>query len=190
MITPRDIDNKVFKRQMWGYSIDDVENFLEEITDSYEALYKENLAAAERISMLTDAVRQYKTMEDSMQNTMPVHAEEEKIPEKVCTAGGAEETAAAQELIRLTYQYEQMKRSVEVFRAKAVALLNAQLDIIKDYSEIKIDDKTLQEAKAVYDDMLINVQRKLSEQADEESTAEIPALKKEADGSFGTYEEK
>ena len=46
----------------------------------------------------------------------------------------------------MSYQYEQVKRSVEVFRAKVVSLLNTQLDILKEYSAIVSDtDAQLEE---------------------------------------------
>ncbi len=122
MITPQDIDNKVFKKSLWGYNVNQVEDFLEEIMLSYQELYKENLAATERIAMLSEAVKQYKAMEDSL-------TEREDDSEKM-----------AEELKQLEYQCEQMKKNIEVYRAKVVALLNAQLDIIKEYPEAECTD--------------------------------------------------
>lgn len=123
MITPQDIDNKIFKKQIWGYNIKDVENFLEEILESYKELHKENLVASERISMLSDAVKQYKDMEDFMQKSQEESEKKEF------------------ELKEIEQQYEQMKKKIEVYRAKIVSLLNAQLDIIKDYPGLKQDDE-------------------------------------------------
>ena len=41
MLTPVDIENKVFKKaKIGGYDIDDVEDFLERIIEDYETLYK------------------------------------------------------------------------------------------------------------------------------------------------------
>ena len=153
MLTPQDIENKVFKRGMRGYDVEEVESFLQEVCDSYEKLYKENLVAKERISMLSDAVKQYKSMEDTLQNALAVAQRSGEDVKKNAYGKAevilkdAENQAAeiinhsAQEVAKVTYQYEQMKRSVEVFRAKVVSLLNAQLDIIKDYSTIQIDEE-------------------------------------------------
>ena len=42
MITPLDIENKKFSKQMMnGYSIDEVDDFLDELTVDYEKMYKE-----------------------------------------------------------------------------------------------------------------------------------------------------
>ena len=43
MLTPLDIENKKFSKQMMsGYSVDEVDEFLDEITADYEKLYKES----------------------------------------------------------------------------------------------------------------------------------------------------
>ena len=43
MLTPTDIENKVFKKAaIGGYDVNDVELFIEKILDDYEALIKEN----------------------------------------------------------------------------------------------------------------------------------------------------
>ncbi len=192
MLTPQDIENKVFKRGMRGYDVEEVESFLQEVCDSYEKLYKENLVAKERISMLSDAVKQYKSMEDTLQNALAVAQRSGEDVKKNAYGKAevilkdAENQAAeiinhsAQEVAKVTYQYEQMKRRVEVFRAKVVSLLNAQLDIIKDYSTIQIDEETLREAKAVYEKTLPDAEEK----AEEQNTAELPGIVKNSKGEY------
>jgi cell division initiation protein len=189
MLTPQDIENKVFKRSLRGYSVEDVESFLQEISESYEKLYKENLVANDRIAMLSDAVRQYKSMEDTLQSALSVAEQDGNDMRKLAhtQAEGivkdAENQAAkiinhsAQEVARVTYQYEQMKRSVEVFRAKVVSLLNAQLEIIKDYSDILVDDETLREARAIFEETLQHAsqgQERINPA--EQDTTEIPMV--------------
>ena len=41
-LTPMDINNKEFKRALRGYSADEVDEFLDQIVENYEELYKEN----------------------------------------------------------------------------------------------------------------------------------------------------
>ena len=44
MITPLDIENKTFNKQiMSGYSIEEVQAFMSELLRDYEKLYKENI---------------------------------------------------------------------------------------------------------------------------------------------------
>ena len=43
MITPLDIENKKFAKQMMnGYSVEEVDEFLDDLTIDYEKAYKEN----------------------------------------------------------------------------------------------------------------------------------------------------
>lgn len=151
MLTPADIENKEFKKEMRGYSISDVNNFMQEVALSYEKIYQENLAAMDRIGMLTDAVKQYKSMEDTLKNALSVakgagdeirsnaHEQAQVIIKDAETKAGEIINEAAKEVTSINYRYEEMKRSVEVFKAKVVSLLNSQLETIKQYSDINID---------------------------------------------------
>mgnify|MGYP003157618112 CR=1 FL=1 len=42
MITPMDIHNKTFSRQIRGYAQDEVNTFLEELAKDYERIYREH----------------------------------------------------------------------------------------------------------------------------------------------------
>ena len=43
MLTPLDIENKKFSKQMMnGYNVDEVDDFLDELTADYEKLCREN----------------------------------------------------------------------------------------------------------------------------------------------------
>ena len=48
MLTPADIENKEFKKEMRGYNITEVNIFLKEVAMSYEKIYQENLSAMVR----------------------------------------------------------------------------------------------------------------------------------------------
>lgn len=108
MLTPVDIENKVFKKaKIGGYDIDDVEDFLEKIIDDYETLYKkaneakdeqpqkvsktdisagtemislENTELKEKITKLENKVAYYKNLEQGISTTIENAQEEsEKI---------------------------------------------------------------------------------------------------------------
>ncbi len=103
MLTPVDIENKVFKKaKIGGYDIDDVEEFLEKIIEDYEELYKraneeksdirhtpkadfsagsdmlslENSELKEKITKLENKVAYYKSLEEGI-NTTITNAQEE-----------------------------------------------------------------------------------------------------------------
>ena len=210
MITPADIENKEFKKEMRGYSISEVNNFMKEVALSYEKIYNENLSAMDRIGMLSDAVKQYKSMEDTLRNALSVakgasdeiktnaHGQAQVIIRDAETKAAEIINRAAKEVAEINRKYEEMKRSVEVFRAKTVSLLNSQLEVIKDYSKINddADSKIRSSAEAVevikseiddVPDMPGDVQPSANERvvaALEKVTQELPRIKLNEKGEY------
>ena len=200
MLNPKDIDEKVFKKAMYGYSVDQVEDFLQDVSASYERLYNENQLAKEKIETLSEAVKKYKAMEDTIKNAISVaksdgeeikkeaRAEADKIIRNAEDNAADIVSKAMGNINELLYQYEQIKRSVEVFKAKVVSLLNTQLDVIKDYSNIQIDDNILAEAQLVFakttEDATAKIESEQTMKGDEQPTAEIPELKFDENGVY------
>ena len=210
MITPADIESKEFKKEMRGYSISEVNNFMKEVALSYEKIYNENLSAMDRIGMLSDAVKQYKSMEDTLRNALSVakgasdeiktnaHGQAQVIIRDAETKAAEIINRAAKEVAEINRKYEEMKRSVEVFRAKTVSLLNSQLEVIKDYSKINddADSKIRSSAEAVevikseiddVPDMPGDVQPSANERvvaALEKVTQELPRIKLNEKGEY------
>jgi cell division initiation protein len=69
-LTPLDIRHKEFKRGMRGYANTEVDEFLDEIADEFERLFKENIDLTERLETLEEKIGQYKTLEDTLQKTL------------------------------------------------------------------------------------------------------------------------
>jgi cell division initiation protein len=69
-LTPLDIRHKEFKRGMRGYADVEVDEFLDEVADEYERLFKENIDLNERLETLEDKVKQYRRIEETLQKTL------------------------------------------------------------------------------------------------------------------------
>ena len=69
-LTPMDIHNKEFTRSFRGYDDEEVDRFLDEIIEEFERLYKENIELKERLGMLSDQISNYKTMENTLKETL------------------------------------------------------------------------------------------------------------------------
>lgn len=146
MLTPLEIENKKFKKELIGYSVAEVEEFVHMVTESYEAVYKENLANRDKINMLSNAIKQYKTMEETLQNAILVaqsageevarnaKAKAENIINEAQNSAAQILADAGKEVTKVSYEYEEMKRNVEVFRTRIISLLTSQLDIVKEFS--------------------------------------------------------
>jgi len=148
MITPLDIENKRFAKQMMnGYNVDEVDDFLDELTLDYEKLYKENNDLKTNAEELNDNVGQYKSLEATLQNTLVVAQKTADEIQSVAKQQAEQiirdaEFAAKSSIEELNMQHvakqreiEELKKQFEVYKAKMESLLIAQLELLKDIKE-------------------------------------------------------
>ena len=73
MITPLDIENKKFSKQMMnGYSVDEVDDFLDDLTVDYSKNYKELTELRSKVEELNNSLAHYKSIESTLQSTLVV----------------------------------------------------------------------------------------------------------------------
>lgn len=72
MITPLEIQNKRFSKKMRGYDENEVDEFLDRLTEDYEALYRENAILKDKVQILEDKMKHYTDMEASLQNALVI----------------------------------------------------------------------------------------------------------------------
>ena len=71
MLTPQEVSSRSFsKAMMGGYNMAMVDEFLDELTDDYTALYKENAALKAKMKVLVEKIEDYRATEDSMRATL------------------------------------------------------------------------------------------------------------------------
>ena len=67
MLTPQDIYEKKFEKALvGGYEMSVVDDFLEQITNDYGTIYKENAILKSKLKILVEKVEEYRSTEDSM----------------------------------------------------------------------------------------------------------------------------
>ncbi|GAB4258114.1 DivIVA domain-containing protein [Thermincola ferriacetica] len=166
-LTPLDIRNKEFKRVFRGYDEEEVDEFLDQIVESYESIYKENLSLKELVATKESDVSKYKDLEETLKQTLVVaqqtademkHNTEKQVEVMLKEAelkaaeiiGAAEEKArniiaGAEEKANNTYKnLEDLQKQVQVFRIKFKSFLESQLSLINDgehelFGEISIN---------------------------------------------------
>ena len=63
MITPLDIENKKFSKQMMnGYNVEEVDEFLDDLTQDYEKMYKEATDMKNKLQDMESDVGKYRNM--------------------------------------------------------------------------------------------------------------------------------
>ncbi len=200
MLTPLEIENRKFKKELSGYNKVEVQEFMHVISENYELIYKENLANKDKINMLSNAIKQYKAMEEALQSAILVaqsagdevvqnaKKKAENIIADAETKASQLLSDASREVTRVSYEYEEMKRSVEVFRTRIISLLTSQLDIVKEFSmptanttDIKVEPKHV-ELEPVTDDQPEQVMSTLEKL--ERVTMELPKLTVNEKGEY------
>lgn len=69
-LTPVDIQHKKFSHAFRGYSEEEVDEFLDSIVSDFEEVLQANKELKERIELLKQQVEKYRSLEDSIQNTL------------------------------------------------------------------------------------------------------------------------
>ena len=148
MITPLDIENKRFAKQMMnGYSVEEVDDFLDELTIEYSKNYKEVTELRAKVEELNNSLVQYKTIESTLQNTLVMAqstAEEVKNVAKQKAdqiVNEAKSSAQKQvndlnnEIILKQKELDDVKKQFDIYKAKMESLLISQLELIKDINK-------------------------------------------------------
>ena len=162
MLTPQEVSGRAFSKAAFGgYNMAMVDEFLDEVTDDYTALYKENAALKAKLKVLVDKVEEYRATEDSMRaalltaqrmaSTMVEEAEEKK---KSMLAGAEDEARAKIGALQGEIELEQRKLNAAKaatadFLQKTRELAQAQLALIERAPDLApeeiVGDKTAEQ---------------------------------------------
>ena len=148
MITPLDIENKKFSKQMVnGYNVDEVDEFLDEVMADYEKLYKENKELKANTEELHNDVGQYKDIESTLQNTLiiaqktadDIQSVAKQQAEQIIKDAEYQAKTKVEELntqiMLKEKEIDELKKQFSVYKAKMESLLISQLELIKDMNE-------------------------------------------------------
>jgi len=156
-LTPMDISNKEFKRGFRGYNVEEVDEFMNEIIENYEEVYKENSRLKENLLKINEKLEHYVKIENTIQNTLLLaqnaaeQARESSQKESELMIRNANDTAkkildkAHNDVIAINDEYETVKQEFIKFRAKFRNFMNAQTetfdelekDLIKNYNVLE-----------------------------------------------------
>ena len=71
MMTPQEVQDKRFEKAVFGgYDMAGVDEFLEQLTTDYAALYKENAVLKGKLKALMDTVEEYRSVDGAMRRTL------------------------------------------------------------------------------------------------------------------------
>ena len=150
MLTPNDIENKVFKKsKMKGYDIDDVEDFLEQLLADYEALYKENAEIKDKFNAMQESISYYKSVEEGINKTIEnaqstadnmkevAKREAETIEQEAEADARRHIEELNNEIRRKEELLEDKKKQMQIYRIRVSSMLEAQLKILNEDEDLK-----------------------------------------------------
>jgi len=147
MLTPLDIENVRFQKALKGYNVDEVDDFLDQLSADYEKIYKENIEYKEKIEESKRELEHYKTVEQTLQNTLILaqsaaddvkKVAEQKAEQIIRDAEGVAKDAVndlAKQEFELRIKMEDTKKQFDMYKARMEALLISQLEMLKDINE-------------------------------------------------------
>ncbi len=148
MITPLDIENKRFSKQMMnGYSVEEVDDFLDDLTEDYTKNYKEVSELKSKVQELTKNIEHYKAIEETLQSTLLMAQTTAEDVKKVAKQqadqiiNDAKGSAKKQisdldnEIMAKKKELEDVKKQFDIYKAKMESLLISQLELLKDINK-------------------------------------------------------
>lgn len=147
MYTPIELENLEFKTSFMGYSKDEVDDFVDLITEDYDKLYKENIALKDKNTMLADAIKEYKAMETALRDTVVsahsvsddikknAYKEAENIVSEAKIKAHEMREEASQILSEAEKKAEEIKQQYGLYKARIRSLIQAQMEILNDDKE-------------------------------------------------------
>ena len=167
VLSPQDIHNKEFSQKMRGYSVDEVNDFLDQIIKDYQIVLQENNDLHTKLDESQDKLKYFNDLKDSLNQSIIVAQEaadkvksnskkEAEITSKEAQKQAADVVNSANEKAnrilqeaskkakKLAVETDDLKKNTRVFRQRLQVMLESQLEVIKakEWDNLLDDDNT------------------------------------------------
>lgn len=188
-ITPMDISNKEFKKGLRGYNPEEVDEFLDEIVDNYEELYKDNALLKEKVSSLSEKIEHYGKIENTIQNTLLLaqnaaeQARSSAKKEADMLVKNANDTAqkildkAHADVVQINDEFDRIKQEFIKFRAKFRNFMNTQLETFDDLEKDFIKNYNITNPLEDIEEKEVAVDLNLNDEDEEEISNDLDQIK-------------
>lgn len=159
MLTPDKIKEKTFQTTGRGsYRADDVDSFLNEVSASYEQMFRENGDLIKKISILAKKVEEYRADEESLKLAL---LNAQKLADKIVAE--AKETAE-KENADVTAQTEKLRADAAAEAEELSAKAKREADAIIESAKAEAE-KIVAEANRQSNEILGNINRKVTHES-------------------------
>ena len=135
MLTPQEVSEHAFaKAGFGGYNMAMVDEFLDQLTEDYTTLYKENAALKGKMKVLVEKVEEYRSTEEAMRKTLLTA--QRMADELVKEAQESKETILRQAQEETRAQVASLRREVEAEQLRLTAAQNATAAYVSKLKEL------------------------------------------------------
>ena len=186
MLTPQEVSTHAFaKAVMGGYNMAMVDEFLDELTDDYTALYKENAALKAKMKVLVEKVEEYRATEDSMRATLltaqrmadsivrDAEAKRDEILAKADTDAKEKTVQYQQELTVAQERLAQGQQELAKFISASRDLCARELQFLEQLPQLEVEQSAPAREEARVEEIGEHVMAAFAAQQAEEITEEI-----------------
>jgi cell division initiation protein len=140
LITPLEIHNHQFSKSFRGYNEQEVKNFLIQIGENYENLYRENNQLKEEIQRLEGELTKYYKLEETMNNTLIIA---QQTAEEVKNNAHKEAELMLKEskkrIADLLMLYQEVIKRINVLNVELKSQIATQMDML-DKNDKKLEE--------------------------------------------------
>ena len=142
-LTPMDIHNKKFERSIRGYSIEDVDEFLDHLARDMEMQIRENLELKDQLHAIDEKLATYHKLEETMHNAIMVAQEAaEEVKQNANREADLirrEAEREAQRILedaryrasRILVENDELHKQAQIFKMRFRSFMEAQLAAIE-----------------------------------------------------------
>lgn len=176
MMTPQEVASHVFaKATFGGYNMSMVDEFLDQLTEDYTALYNDNTILKNKLKVLSDSIEEYRATDVAMRKTllaaqqmadnMVSDAEKRKtqMERDATQEAAARKNQLQAEIAAEEFRLKQAQEATAAYVKKLYALHQEEMDYLSRLGQ------------AVPPSLLEPAQEEAQPQAEEEAVAEQPA---------------
>ena len=151
MLTPQEVSTHAFTKSTFnGYNMAMVDEFLDELTDDYTTLYKENAALKAKMKVMVEKVEEYRATEESMRATLltaqrmadDIVQDAEARRDEILTNAADEalaRSAARKEVLELEERMRQGRQEMARFIAAARELCAKELKFLESLPQMQVE---------------------------------------------------
>jgi cell division initiation protein len=129
-ITPLDIEHKEFKKSLQGYAREEVDQYLDEVAESFEEEIAERGKLESELNDLRERVAHFDTIKDTLQNTL-VFAQR-NADEMKAAAHKETDLIKEQAKLEVSHELQDMRRKIDEAKAELVRMQDQMATVKHD----------------------------------------------------------